>query len=240
MNSLTIWSGLLLLALVAVIWFLRRRSRAAIGRDEADRLDTVAAWPPTATRIMSSKESQAYKTLVRALPEYMILAKVPLARFVKVPSRHSYSEWLRRLGNQCADLVVCDLASVVIAVVSVRRPAGEASERASKRHKRMARVMKAARIPLHEWSDSALPAAERARELLLPRPAAAFLFSHPPAASTPSRPGPPETVGTVDADAPRGGRDEAKEPPPSTWFDEFNSGPAPLQPTGKKDLELLR
>lgn len=240
MNSLTIWSVLLLLAIVVVGWLLRRRTRAMAGANEADRLDTVAAWPPTATRVLSSKESQAYKTLVRALPEYMILAKVPLARFVKVPSRHSYSEWLRRLGNQCADLVVCDMASEVIAVVAVRPPAGEASERASKRHKRMARVMKAARIPLHEWTDDALPVAERARELVLPRPTSADLFGRLPDSPAPLRPGPIDTARSVDADPPRGGRDEALEPPPSTWFDEFNSGPAPLQGSGKKELALPR
>ena len=86
-------------------------------------------------------ELRAYEVLVRAPPGCMVLAKVPLARFVKVPRRHSYSEWLRRLGYQCADLVVCDAASTVLAVVNVRPSAIEASARAVKRQRRMARVL---------------------------------------------------------------------------------------------------
>ena len=57
-----------------------------------------------------------------ALPGYMILAQVPLARFLNVPKRNSYAEWMRRLGNQCVDFVVCDVTSQVVAVVEVRPP----------------------------------------------------------------------------------------------------------------------
>ena len=163
-------AAVVVLALVVVV--LRRRSPA--GGDGADdaRLDTVASWTPAATRILTSAERQAYVTLVRALPGYMILAQVPLARFLKVPTRHSYAEWLRRLGTQCADLVVCDAASEVLAVVNVQPPAGSETERARKRLNRMARVLKAAGIPMHVWTDTALPSVEVAREMLMPRPAA--------------------------------------------------------------------
>uniref|UniRef100_UPI0031378CB3 hypothetical protein n=1 Tax=Variovorax sp. YR752 TaxID=1884383 RepID=UPI0031378CB3 len=83
-----------LLALV-----LRRRGASSEQRaKDGGRLDTVVAWPPAATRILTTAERQAYGTLERALPGYMILAQVPLARFLKVPTRYSYAEWLRRLG----------------------------------------------------------------------------------------------------------------------------------------------
>ncbi len=133
------------------------RKRAPGDKADAagDRLDTVAAWPPKATRILTTAERQAYATLVRALPDYVVLAQVPLARFLKVPTRNSYAEWLRRLGSQCADLVVCDNATEVIAVVTVQLPTAEPSERAQKRQARMARVLKAADIPLHVWTSTA-------------------------------------------------------------------------------------
>jgi hypothetical protein len=196
----------------------------------------VAAWPPTATRILTTAERNAYSTLERALPGYMILAQVPLARFLKVPTRHSYSEWLRRLGTQCADLVVCDMASEVLAVVNVQAPAGSESERARKRLNRMARVLKAAGIPMHVWTDTALPSVETARELLLPKAAAA---PAPPAAPAPvadtrvraSRPTP---FDDLQRDSAQDERIEVREPPPSTWFDEFNSGPAPLPDDQRK------
>jgi hypothetical protein len=200
--------------LVVAAWFLRRKARGPAERDPADRLDTVVGWPPSATRVLGKGEILAYKVLVRALPGHMILAKVPLARFLDVPSRHSYAEWLRRLGYQCADLVVCDMAAEVVAVVNVRRSAGESSERAIKRHKRMAKVLKKAGVALFDWVDDALPTPERARAMLLPG-------ATEPVEATPTVPG--EDASAAIGDGPR-------EPPPSTWFDEFNSGPAPLQP----------
>lgn len=221
--------GLLLLAVLAALllyFFLRRRPGRRPGESANDRLDTVAAWPPKTTRVLTTAERMAYSTLVRALPGYMILAQVPLARFIKVPTRHSYSEWLRRLGNQCADFVVCDMSSEVIAVVNVQPPPAKMSERGHKRHKRMARVLKAADVPLHVWIDEALPSAEAAREALLPKeaeaPAQPPTFATPPEPPSASRPMPLEPRATVEE------MDDRAEPTPSTWFDEFNSGPAPL------------
>jgi hypothetical protein len=226
MDLLRILSAVLLVVLVAVFWRFRARARTTADI-EGGRLDTVAAWSPTATRILTTAEQLAYKTLARALEGYMILAQVPLARFLRVPTRYSYSEWLRRLGNQCADLVVCDMASEVIAVVNVQPPPGEMGERTKKRNKRMARVLKAANIPLHVWTSNALPTVDEARAMLLPRPATDEATARPPAEPTRSRPGPLEPT---DDDAARDERDAMLEPPPSTWFDEFNSAPIPLQP----------
>jgi len=216
--------------LVALVWL---RTRAPSDRANGERrLDTVAAWSPTATRILTSAERQAFSTLERALPGHIILAQVPLARFLKVPTRHSYSEWLRRLGTQCADLVVCDMASEVLAVVNVQPPAGAESERARKRLNRMARVLKAAGIPMHVWTDTALPSVEAAREMLLPKAAAApaAAAAPSPVADTRVRPSQPTPFDELDRDESLDERIEMREPPPSTWFDEFNSGPTPLAP----------
>jgi hypothetical protein len=235
MESLGIVLLVLIVALAAVWLLLRGRSSKKAGNDDEDRLDTVAAWPPKTTRVLTTAERLAYSTLVRALPGYMVLAQVPLARFLKVPTRHSYSEWLRRLGNQCADLVVCDMASEVIAVVNVQPPAAQVSERGRKRLNRMARVLKAAEIPLHVWTDNALPSVEAARETLLPKPAetaaAAPVVAATPQRMTSTRPSP---LDEEDRDSTQDERIEVREPTPSTWFDEFNSGPAPLPPPPKR------
>jgi hypothetical protein len=229
MESLGLWLLVLLVVLVLVFVLLRSRSAGKRDAEEpSDRLDTVAAWPAKTTRVLTTAERLAYTTLVRALPGYMVLAQVPLARFLKVPTRHSYSEWLRRLGNQCADFLVCDMSSEVIAVVNVQPPADQLSERGRKRQNRMARVLKSVNIPLHVWTDDALPSVDTARETLLPKaaaapaPAEATPFATPPKRPTASRPAPLEPPDDVQD----GG--EVREPTPSTWFDEFNSGPAPL------------
>src|SRR5204863_9386837 len=116
-----------------------------------DRIDTVTGWPPQPTRVLSTQERLAFGTLARALPEYMILAQVPLARFLNVPRRNSYADWLRRIGNQSADFVICDMAAQVVAVVEVQSP--QASERARKRLTRIQRTLKAAKVPLLIWNE---------------------------------------------------------------------------------------
>jgi len=93
---------------------------------------------------------------------------VPLARFLSVPKRNSYAEWMRRLGNQCVDFVVCDVTSQVIAVVEVRPPMDQLDEKVRVRLERVARALKAAKIPLHVWNEEKLPSIEAARDKLLP------------------------------------------------------------------------
>jgi hypothetical protein len=164
---------LVLVLLVGLTVALRRRQQNRQldhGRGKqakAEDLDTVTSWEPTATRVLTGPEREAYHTLHRALPEHMILAQVPLARFLKVPTRNSYAEWMRRVGSLCADLVICDATSQVVAVVEVRQPLGRAKERAQKRQARMDRVLAAANIPVHVWLDGALPGPAVARETIL-------------------------------------------------------------------------
>lgn len=156
----------------------RRRPRRAVPA-HGDALDTLAAWEPVVTRVLKTHERDAYQVLRRALPDHIILAQVPLARFIKVPTRNSYAEWLSRVGSLCADLVVCDMSSQVVAVVEVRQPAGGNKDNAAKRHARMDKVLQAARIPVHVWLEGALPGPTVAREAILGAAADAAHAAHP-------------------------------------------------------------
>jgi hypothetical protein len=158
----------LLCALPLVWWLARLQSPPQRPDTSAERLDTLAGWPPEPTRILRSNERLAFSTLKLALPGYLILAQVPLARFLTVPKRNSYAEWMRRLGNQCVDFVVCDVTSQVVAVVEVRPPLDHLDDKVRVRLDRVARALKAARIPLHVWNEDKLPTIEAAREKLLP------------------------------------------------------------------------
>ena len=231
MNS---WLIALLVVLAAGVlwWWLRRRESGSVREAETeDRIDTLTGWPPQATRVMTTPERIAFGTLVRALPEYMILAQVPLSRFLSVPKRNSYSDWLRRLGYQSVDFVVCDMTSQVIAVIEIQSADGRNSERARKRLSRIGRSLKAASIPMHVWTENVLPSADAAREAVLPRPTATAT-DVPPVQSPLSGPA-SMALGKsndlfLDTDQ-IAARDDPIEAPPSTWFDEFDSGPTPLQ-----------
>ena len=236
MTTLQIALALGALALLVAWWWLRRNNTAQPAQNSApsDRVDTIAGWPPTPTRVLTSRERVAFSTLVRALPEYMVLAQVPLARFLSVPKRNSYADWLRRVGYQCVDFAVCDMAAQVIAVVELQDEGGAPSERAKKRMSRMSRSLQAASIPLLVWRNDALPSVAAARAAILPKP--------PPIAAPVSAPEPrvapmvaaSAAINPFDDTARDSTQDEhieLLEPPPSTWFDDLDSEPVPLRKT---------
>jgi hypothetical protein len=162
LTSLALPATLLALLLLFV---LRRRQRADRGA-ERDAVDTLAGWPPEAARVLTIDERQAFDVLRRAFPSYLVLAQVPLSRFVRVPLRRSYTEWLQRVGSLSADLLLCDAGSRVVAVVDIRNPTE--SERARRRHDRMARVLRHAGVQVVVWRAGELPDAQAARAAIAP------------------------------------------------------------------------
>jgi hypothetical protein len=237
----------LLCALPLVWWLARRQSPTVRPESTGERLDTLAGWPPEPTRILRSSERLAFSTLKLALPGYLILAQVPLARFLTVPKRNSYAEWMRRLGNQCIDFVVCDVTSQVV------------DEKVRVRLERVARALKAAKIPLHVWNEEKLPTIEAAREKILP--------NAPAVPASTRKPQPLATVAAVagttlvaeaalaeadlrdavveggpavdpfadtDRDWSQGEVIEVREPSTSSWFDELDSVTAELPSIAKR------
>ena len=217
---------LLLLTLLAVR-VRQRISDRRVRRERRDALDTLAAWPPEAARVLTITERQAYDLLKRAMPGYLVLGQVPLSRFIRVPARHSYSEWLQRVGALSADLLLCDAGSRVLAVVDIR-PAIE-SERSRKRHERMAKVMRAANIHVHVWREGALPTAAEVRTAM----AHTLAPAAPGMKTTNSRPMPlipvaeiSEVLSEGDRAAMEGAFDPSMEPVPSGFYDEIEPADA--------------
>jgi hypothetical protein len=252
-------SVLALLCAIPIVWWLARRP-GTTPRTEApeDRLDTLAAWPPEPTRILRSQERLAFSTLKLALPGYMILAQVPIARFINVPKRNSYAEWMRRLGSQCVDFVVCDVTSQVVAVVEIRPPAEQIADKLRVRLDRLARVLKSASIPIHVWNEERLPTIEAARDKILPHspavpaglarkpvpaPALTTAALAAPAFATAETASLSESAVAVAVDGPgadpfadtdrdwsQGEIIEVGEPAGSTWFDELEESVSPVLP----------
>ena len=228
MELLIIAGLVLLVALLVLVQRARKPApparKAKTGKPRAmDALDTVAAWPPQPTRVLTVGERKAWGVLHTALPDHMILAQVPLSRFMKVPTRNSYSEWLRRAGLMSADIVVCDASSQVIAVVDIRAEDGKETARARQRHARMDRVIAAANIPMHVWYEHAIPSPSAARDLILaPTVAATADVDAGDTAAVPRLSDP------IEADAMLEAEFEQRDPPPSTWFDNLDSAAVPL------------
>lgn len=156
--------GALGLMLAATFW--RRRAQAVTApRDES--LDTVQAWPPQAVRVMTLGERQAFEILRRALPNHVVLAQVPLSRFISVPTRNPYQQWLQRAGRLAVDLLICDFSSRAVAAIEVRT--AEESQRSAKRHQRLVDVLRAAGVTVYEWNEDDLPSIADARDMFVPK-----------------------------------------------------------------------
>ena len=226
----------LFLALGVGFMLMSKSKRARVQDDDAKRarddLDTVTGWQPEATRLLTSGERASYEVLIKALPECLIFSQVPLARFVRVPRRNSYAEWLTRVGHLSAEFLICDRASMVLGVVILQTI--QESERGARRRARMARVLKAAGIKVFVWREVALPSAETARDQIIQRTGvpevaapATPSAAHSPRAPTLANgklPVPEVLLDVPDNDGPR------REPPSSTWFDDLDSSPTPLDP----------
>ncbi|TAL19124.1 MAG: DUF2726 domain-containing protein [Aquabacterium sp.] len=223
------------IAVLVAVWFASRKRAAQAptkpGNNRPrglDALDTLQSWAPERSRILTGSERQAFAVLRKALPEHMILAQVPLARFLRVPTRNSYNEWMRRVGQLCADILVCNSSSEVIAVIEIRQPPAQESERGVKRHARMDRVLTAAGIALHVWREDVLPTPAAAREAILG--AAAGLSPHEISGGGQARPfgmaGAPlaaSALPLLEDDLPEATELHGhREPPPSTWFDDLD------------------
>ena len=156
-----------MLLMLSLLWS-RRRAQGSVPVQNDESLDTVQDWPPQVVRVMTLPERRAYEVLRRALPRHhLVLAQVPLARFISVPTKNPYGMWLNRGGRLSVDLLVCDASSRAIAAVEVRVSGG--TGRSSKRHDRLTRVLEAAGIPVHVWHEGELPSIADARRLFNPR-----------------------------------------------------------------------
>jgi Protein of unknown function (DUF2726) len=213
------------LALLITYVLMRRRPSKTRSRNSTrnDALDTVADWPPEAARVMTTPERKAYEITRRALPQQMVLSQVPLSRFLRVPTRHSYSQWVSRVGCLNADLVVCDQGSHVLAVIDIRPV--QQSSRARQRHERMTRVLRAAHVNVLTWSESSLPSVAEVRTQMAP------LLQDTPAAMNlgGSRTMPLIPVAEMEEILARGdalAHDIAMEPVSSTLFDDLDALPA--------------
>jgi hypothetical protein len=218
MDQNLIWGVVgLVAALLLGIWLLRRRGSGSPSQAAAERLDTLIGWPPEPMRILRASEREALRVLGLALPGHTVLAQVPLARFINVPKRNSYAEWMRRVGSQCVDFVICDAMTQVIAVVDLRQPEAQMSERQRHRLARLDRTLKAAGIPLHIWREEAPPSVDVARVSILPH-------SHRPQTTSNN------AFADTDPESVHDEIIELGDPRATTWYDDLDSGAGRLGP----------
>ncbi len=216
--------ALSLFAVAMILLKLERHRKPAVAAvDSVEAVDTVAAWPPQTVRVLTLDERQAYDILRRAMPKHLVLAQVPLSRFISVPTQRSYAQWLTRVGRQSVDLLVTDTSSRPIAAIEIRSD-GE-SARSAQRHQSLTKVLQAAGIPVYVWKEGALPTADVAYKQLRGESEAAE--EERDVAKNGRRPIPVAEVHEMLAEGDN--RDYGHEPVASSFFDDLDL----LAPSGK-------
>ena len=217
--------SVLALALAAALMMLltvlsaRRRREAPRAARQGSADTSAPRFLPQAVRVLAAAERQALGALREAMPSCLILAQVPLTRFLRVES--GQTRWLQQVSGMSADLLVCDSGSRVLLAISVRSP--HASEASRRRHDRMSRLLKAAGIKVLSWNEEALPDVSAIRAQLVPLLMSATGHS-PLQRSIPAGPAsgkPLIPIADVLADGDDDIGDGSTEPVASALFDEF-------------------
>lgn len=163
----------LCLVLALLAWRLRKR-RPAAGQPKAkartDRpnsregVDLLARYHPSAVRVLTAFEREAFDLVRAALPQHIVMAQVPLMRYLKVQDKRTEDDWLRGLSMLSADILVCDSSSRPVIAVEILPP--NPGPRAQERHERMRQLLEGVGVRVLIWQEARLPAAEQARTQL--------------------------------------------------------------------------
>lgn len=127
-------------------------------------------WPYFPRAVLGPAEQLVYLRLLEALPEYRVLAQLPLARLIAV-RRQPYAEtWANRIAGRTLDFVVCRPDFTVVAAIQLEHARRGDFPRAD----RFAdNALAAAGITLLRWQVAALPSASEIRTLVARGPSAA-------------------------------------------------------------------
>lgn len=210
-------------ALVLLLSFLagRRRRPPAQRQGRKDAADNVLAHAPVPARVLTVAERQAHTLLRQAMPGYLVLAQVPLSRFLSVKTNQS--DWLQAISGLSADLLLCDSGSRVLAVIDVR--ASKLSDNSRRRHERMTALLRKAGIKVLSWQADALPDVALARHQLLPLLTGQSPSRDAAQPASSSRPMPLIPVAEILAEGDQQHDDATMEPVPSALFDDFELVP---------------
>jgi Protein of unknown function (DUF2726) len=113
-------TALFLVALVVAAAIFNGFQRSASGS---------APWPFYVKRLLSQPEQVLYHRLVKALPNYIVLAQVQVSRVLGVNKGSRFHAWNNRINRMSYDFVICDKAATVVAAIELDDKTHESERR---------------------------------------------------------------------------------------------------------------
>ena len=163
-----IYAGVAALATLALALGLPWLRRATGGAQPPQELPEE--WPLVQRAIFSPEERALYRQLRAALPNHMILAKLPLVRFCQPQDRGELRYWFGLLGPINVSFVVCAENGRVLAAIDLEKPDRPASKRSTAIKQS---VLEAVRVRYVKCRTDQLPSAAEL-QMLVPLPVEGF------------------------------------------------------------------
>ena len=120
--------AILLLAGVATLWLLMRRTRPPAPGPQPLPVE----WDLLPRPVFTADERRLYRLLRDALPHHLVLAKLPLVRFCQPSDPKRVRYWYDMLGSTQVGFVVCSANGRVLAAIDLAYDAGGLPARATR------------------------------------------------------------------------------------------------------------
>ena len=104
-------TALTLLALVLVVWALRRNPKKSA--------ELPTEWALAPRPVFSTDERRVYRLLREALPHHIVLSKLPLVRFCQPTDPNEVRYWFDLLGTSHVTFAVCSANGRVLAAIDL-------------------------------------------------------------------------------------------------------------------------
>lgn len=152
--------------LILGVLFVILVAASSASRNDNGYLDEFKPKPYFSKKPLTITEIIFYQRLIEALPDYVVLAQVQLARFIDFDkSRMHINEkykWLQPIAYQSVDFLICNKDFSIVTAIELDDKS-HASESAMNRDEKKSANLAAAKIPLIRWHAERMPLHEEIR-----------------------------------------------------------------------------
>lgn len=161
---IAVLATLALLAVLPTLVYRRRRRRRP---ELPEPLPTH--WALSARPVFNTNERRIYRLLREALPQHIVLSKLPLVRFCQPTDPNELRYWYKLLGTSHVAFAVCSASGRVLAAVDIDGSRGSAQRTAQIKQA----VLRACHVRYMRCPANRLPTTAELQALLLPTDTAA-------------------------------------------------------------------
>lgn len=150
-DGIYIWSSIVVAVFVVMVVFVL--------------VKITQKWPYYAVPVMSNIEKKFYYQLVKAFPQYHILAQVQLSRVIRPPKNRYEYKWLNKIWRMSLDYVILDshLDTLVVIELDDR---SHLTQRRMEADERKNKALKAAGVRLIRIKTNNMPSLDELKYLV--------------------------------------------------------------------------